>query len=475
MVRSSIQTGFYVCDYATKPNATCGPLLDYMRDGMERLEIELRNEDDTARLRNLVAEGQLHHPTEPVALNEKEAPRKHEKRTLAPEEDIARRRLIRLWTSANRALVKGCCLQVLHLLTRREVLRSHKHWRIMLKRPIWAAQETLRRQESGTSVDCDDVLLPIDEATLQRISAASATDHKHDEHHHHDAGPQKEDIFDHDVWLAKTHASYDDWLHRGNEEPVSSMNQYVYAMYVQRKPIIAVQASNMHYCYFTAHYHCSTTHVQEILYAPRTPFLHGVTMPTAAKDPQTNSLFHSVLFMPTSCPHRKCCHRFPVHSSPYIEARPRRSDVNSLHGVTRPVGLSTSLRGASRFIAPWRAHEALQLTLSQRADVKIHASRKVSALCDTTCFRTWCLIGATTKIMMHVFLLPWLQGSLRHCYVGPWGAIATPSPQRRVRQRRAASTQKIEFTHTGLSNRRFSYTFAFGCRCIGLPFCWTCA
>ena len=51
--------------------------------------------------------------------------------------------------------------------------------------------------------------------------------------------------------------------------------------------------------------------------------------------------------------------------------------------------------------------------------------------------------------MVHYFLLPWLQVSLRHCYVGPWGAIATPSPQRRVRQRRAASTKKTSLRTLG--------------------------
>ena len=66
---------------------------------------------------------------------------------MTPEEDGTRRKLIRLWSSANHAQVKGCCLQVLQLLTGREVVRTHRHWRLMMKRPFWSAQEALRQME----------------------------------------------------------------------------------------------------------------------------------------------------------------------------------------------------------------------------------------------------------------------------------------------------------------------------------------
>ena len=36
----------------------------------------------------------------------------------------------------------------IHLLTGREVIRTHKHWRVFMKRPVWSAQEALRRKET---------------------------------------------------------------------------------------------------------------------------------------------------------------------------------------------------------------------------------------------------------------------------------------------------------------------------------------
>ena len=73
-------------------------------------------------------------------------------RALTQQEDEARWKLIRLWSSANHAQVKGCCLQVLLLLSGREVVRTHRHWRLMMKRPFWSAQESLRHLESELPV-----------------------------------------------------------------------------------------------------------------------------------------------------------------------------------------------------------------------------------------------------------------------------------------------------------------------------------
>ena len=64
-----------------------------------------------------------------------------EGRGLNPQRKGARRRLCRLWTSANHAVMKGFCLQSLQLLTGREVLRSHVYWRIMMKRVVWGIFE----------------------------------------------------------------------------------------------------------------------------------------------------------------------------------------------------------------------------------------------------------------------------------------------------------------------------------------------
>ena len=152
-IRSGIQTPFYTCDYSTKPNMTCAPLLKHTTHGMEHLEATMKEEAAREQLEELVHKGVLDGagftgtlggttmtPDAPAA-----APTR---KPLSKEQDEARRRLIRLWTSANSAVVKGCCLMAIQLLTGREVIRTHPHWRLMMKRPIWSAQEALRQLET---------------------------------------------------------------------------------------------------------------------------------------------------------------------------------------------------------------------------------------------------------------------------------------------------------------------------------------
>ena len=62
-------------------------------------------------------------------------------------QDEARRRLIRQATAANQAIVKGNCLMVMQMLTRREVLRSHSTWQLMMKNAMWLAFESRRLQQ----------------------------------------------------------------------------------------------------------------------------------------------------------------------------------------------------------------------------------------------------------------------------------------------------------------------------------------
>ena len=189
--RSSIQTSFYTCDYSTKPNMTCGPMLKHMEEGMCRLEQQLRREQHLRELEDLAATRLLHgfgapherahdrpahvgpglsHPMpqgdsaplhaagaagqpgsstdpapQPPAASTGARPRW---RQLTTQEDEARRRLVRLWSAANREWLEGCCLQAVQLLTGREVIRTHSHWRLFMKRLIWSAEEALRRDET---------------------------------------------------------------------------------------------------------------------------------------------------------------------------------------------------------------------------------------------------------------------------------------------------------------------------------------
>ena len=67
---------------------------------------------------------------------------------------------------------------------------------------------------------------------------------------------------------------------------------------------------------------------------PRTPYLHGLTMPTRSSDRNTNSLFHSVLFKQTRCVGVKHCNDISGHSKPYI-AGPSRVCSSSVYMVLR--------------------------------------------------------------------------------------------------------------------------------------------
>ena len=72
-IRSAIQVGFYACDYSTKPNAQCGPVLSHLRDGMEALDQELEEAAERERLDDLRATGTLH-SSDNVAQEEHDQP-----------------------------------------------------------------------------------------------------------------------------------------------------------------------------------------------------------------------------------------------------------------------------------------------------------------------------------------------------------------------------------------------------------------
>ena len=130
-MKSTIQAMFYACDYSTKPNMTCAPLLVAVRDGICRLEDQLQQEEEEARNEELAraANAEASRSGEaaglPTAFNKR--------RPLTKLEDEARRRLIRQASAANQAVVKGNCLMVMQMLAGREVLRSHFPWQLMMK------------------------------------------------------------------------------------------------------------------------------------------------------------------------------------------------------------------------------------------------------------------------------------------------------------------------------------------------------
>ena len=139
-MRSTIAATFYACDYATKPNMVCAPLLVAMRDGVARYDQQIKEEEEKRRGEEMeMADGQ--------GALACENGRQRSKKELEME---AGKRLIRMHTAAQNAQVKGNCLMAMQMLTRREVIRSHFTWQLMMKHPIWMAFEH-RRSKSGYS------------------------------------------------------------------------------------------------------------------------------------------------------------------------------------------------------------------------------------------------------------------------------------------------------------------------------------
>ena len=142
-------------------------------------------------------------------------------------------------------------------------------------------------------------------------------------------------------------------------------------------------------------------------------------MPTASSDRATNALCHSVLLRLTRCPGKGHCKDVRSHSKHYIEVQ-THSNTSLLHGTTKPARASARRQGPARFIPPWKAFDAHMITLAQRADCKIHRSRKIPTLIDVTSMRQWVCLGASPDTMVQQFLIPWLRGACRHVYKGPW-------------------------------------------------------
>ena len=149
-MRSATQIGFYICDYSTKPNVTTGRVLQHMHRGMKRLESELQEKEHVRKVLEMEAAGVLHDPGRLVAGQEIEV----KTATLSEVEarqDKVRRILTRLWSAANYSLLKGSSLQLVHLLTRREAVRTHRYWQVLTKRLVWAGHGVQTWRLSGYS------------------------------------------------------------------------------------------------------------------------------------------------------------------------------------------------------------------------------------------------------------------------------------------------------------------------------------
>ena len=322
-IRTGIQTSFYTCDYTTKPSLTCGPVLKHLTHGMQKLEDTMRAEAEQEEAKRL----QLSYPLPPL----------QEGRGLTAEQREARRRLCRLWTSANHAVMHGFCLMSLQLLTGREVLHTHIFWRIMLKRVLWGIFEEMRRNtETYESALEAETGVPIEDLDLN-MNVGERSD-------------------------TRATSFYEDYLHRGQEEPLASMNLYVYSMHVSSVPLLEGHKFAHGEFEYVPHYVKAKSHVQILHEAPRIPYLHGISMPTKQKDPEMWAAVHLALLRKHACCSEKNCGKAEaVH---HIHVFPSSSRTRLL---TPGADLRTA-RDRTGVLAEWKATEARMQCLADHAD-----------------------------------------------------------------------------------------------------------
>ena len=285
-------------------------------------------------------------------------------------EEEARRRLIRQATAANQAMVKGNCLMVMQMLTGREVIRSHFPWQLMTKNAMWRAFEHRRELQgfderqapdgevllnaaeanasSGEDSTADSQALAPDQdasnsdgANPEDVSSpskqnAGAADSKALEGGDFGAGAQALLAGARHSWRRgavdtagrprargtgvavhlKNDSFYDDYLHRGDVEdgdgavlidgPLQHMGYYDYGAHVHVVEGDPYDLGPSQYA-FALHHAKFENYVQELRTAPVVPFIDGFTMPSVAKDAETNACFKQLLLRPHHCDGLNCC------------------------------------------------------------------------------------------------------------------------------------------------------------------------
>ena len=338
-LRSGIQTSFYTCDYTTKPSLTCGPVLKHLTTGMQRLEERMQVEAEAAECQRLL-------DTYPLpAQSQAKTPR------ATPEQQEARKRLCRLWTAANHAVMHGHCLMAIQLLTGREVIRTHVFWRLMLKRVLWGIFEEMRRctEDETQQVGLSDVAFTVDAASRGEVPEVS--------------GARKLGQSSAENVELRTTSFYEDYLHRGDVEPLAAMNFYVYGMHVSCVHVSRTSGTDFAEFEFEPHYSKAKQYVQVLHAAPRVPYLHGVSMPTKLKDGEMWAAVHCALLRKHRCDSAHHCGR--AQAVKHI----RKIPVSPRKRVLVQGGDAHALLDKTGILGEWRATEAETQTLAARADV----------------------------------------------------------------------------------------------------------
>ncbi len=246
--------------------------------------------------------------------------------------DSARKTLIRLTTSANKALLKKLPEMAFQMLFGHDCYCSHSTWTIFCKGIVALAFQASTAVRTGRGDLWDDAAAadievepPVDDddaggdagsvmghlgesrGTFCPVRARRAQRARTggDEHDEGGAGQYFRVAAEHDL---KTN-----WLHRGDREPLFSMGIYHYAMYVHTAygdPSRVDVADFVTYPFADTH-PAAATRVQKLRVGTTfmVPRLFGFTMPTKFKDAETNAMFKSVLLRPL---------RAVEHAAPWV-------------------------------------------------------------------------------------------------------------------------------------------------------------
>ena len=470
MMASSIAATFYACDYSTKPNMTCAPLLVAIRECIAKLEEQLevereeqkRTEEALAKMTDPNSTQASPSQSQAPQAQQQETKSQQTRRPMSKLQQEAARRLIRQAKAANQAQVKGNCLMIMQMLTGREVLRTHYPWQLMTKHPVFMAMEHRRRlagfeeRRPNRTVPISLVQAAEESDSTGENSEAESTKfdptNGNDEARHESEADASVDAEDEEVEPGPADAAvglpeeeklvpadgavvlpektstrcrlrndtfYDDYLHRGSREfvegfgsietPLCRMSLYEYAKFVRITHGDAWSLKRNQYA-FEAHHAKFDTFVQELRPSPVPPHIHGFTMPTVERDPETNALFKQLLLRPHRCKGPKHCLGYDV-TSPFCDCRKERRRVVDEDGVA-----ITDLDGREIFerrqvysyTRQWRFFEARQAALALKADEKIHKAERVPVLQDVDACRGWWFSGAQRGGEIHTDLAPML-------------------------------------------------------------------
>ena len=304
MFMDAVAIGHYQTDYYTKggPLASDIGVLQQQRAGLYHLREEQEAE-----------------------LPEERAARLGTSSRWAQVLDSARRTLIRLTTSANRALLKKLPEMAFQLQFGHDCYCSRATWTIFCKGIVALAFQASSAVRTGKGDNWDDEAAGDIEAEPPGgdddggagVAGRGVMDHLGESRasfvpagpgYAGDRGADQGDQRPGDAArgqafrVATEHDLRTNWLHRGVREPLASMGIYHYAMYVytaQGDPLRFDVEDFVTYRFADTH-PCAAVRVQKLrvgatFMAPR---IFGFTMPTRAKDAETNAMFKSVLFRP---------------------------------------------------------------------------------------------------------------------------------------------------------------------------------